>query len=377
MKRENYQRAVLPDHRPYAQERSCALGPLCLLFLSLLFFSSCAKQSYYDINTRTDYAQNGNVVIRWQVNPGMEGRVKIFASADASSYPTVPTTEEPISKQIATIPFSTPGFSERYFLMVFDGRESRVVSNRTIPTQSFTNLRDIGGYMTKEGYQVKWGVIFRGNRIPAPTDVDKQVIATLNLKNNLILDQNSSRRAGGGDSFLTGQKLNLPPDVPISPDYARRRILKGEMDQPAVIDAREDLLSSYAFENPKQLSTALHFLLDETHYPILLSDSLGNGRVAVLTALIQSALGVPQREIINDYMLSNMLIPVARLEPEGYKLPAGSQEALIEFYKNRPNDLQYIFYEINRRYGSIESYLSKFLSFDTEDIEKLKAILLY
>ena len=370
----------LLTHRPPTAHpsRRLPLPPLFGLWLALaaVVLSACAKEGYYDIATRTDVAKGGNTVIRWQVNPGMEGTVKIFASDNASSYPTVPVVTEPISKQFASIPVPGSEYVTQYFLMVFDGRETRVVSSRIIPTVSFTNLRDIGGYMTKTGDQIRWGVIYRGNNLSRLTPTDSRIASSLGIRNQVYL-QDQKDLLPEAVPGRTVQSILLPPDVETSSARIRRRILEGGMDRPAVIDAREDLLASFAFENPKQLSAALHFLLDEGNYPLLLSDSLGNGRVAVLTALIQSALGVPQRDIIEDYMLSNALTPVSKLEPEGYKYPALVQESLIEHYTNRPNDLQYIFYQINRRYGSVEKYLDKVLSFDREDIDKLRALLLY
>lgn len=347
------------------------------LLLSLPLLFSCAKQSYYDIDTRTDIEKNGNTVIRWQVNPGMEGRVKIFASRSAVSYPTDPIAVELISKQSVTLPFPASGYETQYYLMVFGGRESRVVSTRAIPTLSFTNLRDIGGYMTKEGEQVQWGRIYRGNGLDRLPPADRKIVATLEIKNQIYLKDCTDSGDGLYPSRLQATQITLDPDKEYHNHRLRDRILLGEMDRPAVIHEREMSLADYAFKNSKQLSSALHFLLDESNYPVLLSDSLGNGRVAVLTALIQSALGVPLREIIEDYMLSNSLTPISKLEPEGYKYPPLIQESLIELHTNRPNDLQYVFYRINRRYGSVEKYLDKELSFDKSDIAKLRSILLY
>ena len=363
-----------PYYTPSGQHKKLPRGVVVLLLG--IFLLSCAKQSYYDIDTRTDIEKDGNTVIRWQVNPGMEGSVKIFASHNASSYPTDPVAVERISKQFATIPYPAGNFEMQYFLMVFDGRETRVVSSRTLPTQSFTNLRDIGGYMTKEGEQVRWGLIYRGTTLSHLTEADQGMVAALGLKNLVILldtGENGSEPTTG----LNIRRFPLTPDKEYHAAQVREKILEGKMDRPAVIDTREKTLEDYAFNNPKQRSSALHFLLDRSNYPILLSDSLGNGRVAILTALIQSALGVPQREIINDYMLSNALTPVSNLEPDGYKYPSLVQESLIEYYRNRPNDLQYIFYRINRKYGSVERYLEQVLAFDKEDIRSLQEILLY
>ena len=355
--------------------RSAIRGAAFCLLLPLLIIS-CAKQSYYDIDTRTDVRSDGNTVIRWQVNPGMEGTVKIYASGDASSYPTEPVVVESIAKQYTTIPFAASHYEAQYFLMVFGGIETRVVSSRIIPTISFTNLRDAGGYMTKEGEQVKWGGIYRSNILSGLTRSDSLVVASLGLRYQVLL-----RDLKGGDGTALPEagfrRIAIDPDIETARGTLRDRVIEGRLDAPGVIDARQDLLSSYAFENPNQLSAALHALLDESNYPVLLSDRLGNGRIALLMALVQSALGIPQRDIIDDYMLSNALVPVAKLEPEGYKYPPLVQEALVELYKNRPNDLQYVFYEINKRYGSVERYLKEFLSFDKADIERLRHILLY
>lgn len=338
---------------------------------------SCSKQSYYNIDTRSDIHEDGNYVIRWQVNPGMTGDVKIYASTDADRYPTQPVVTEAINKEYTTISAPTDRVEMQFFLMVFDGRESRVVSSRTLPTQSITNFRDFGGYMSTAGDQIRWGMLYRSGMLEHITHYDSLLLNTLGIKNQLILADDANISQDYKSPLDNTLCIVLNPQTKTYPEQLLEKIQKGAIDRPGVVYFREDLFDSFAFENSKQFSTALHYLLDPSHYPILISDRMGKGRAAFLAMLVQSALGVSQSDIINDYMLSNQLLVVERLMPGGYKLTPEIQEAVTEFFQARENDLQSLFSTIFKKYGSMSNYLKQELDFDAEDCAKLRSILYY
>lgn len=155
--------------------------------LACLSLTSCARKAYYDISTGADVADSGSYVVRWQVRPGMNGEVAIYASDDAGSYPTEPTKVEPIGKEWTTFASDGTYFTRHYFLLVFDDREVRVTGTRVIPTEGFSNLRDAGGYMTDQGYQMRWGRLYRGGRYRSLTPRDSLVISSIGLRHNVVL----------------------------------------------------------------------------------------------------------------------------------------------------------------------------------------------
>lgn len=349
---------------------------ILVFILSILSLSSCAKKAYYNIDTRTDIQPEGNYVIRWQVNPGMKGEVEIYASTDANTYPVQPFVVESIGKEVTTYKSSAQGYTQQYFLMVFAGREMRVVAHREVPTKSVTNMRDFGGYMTTDGEQVKWGQLFRSARLKSLTPHDSVVIGSVGITHQLMLADTARSKPHELDlPAIDG--ITLMPDMETNTMHLRQQIYNLQMDVPGVEGIYSQLFQIYAYQNANQFSTALHYLLDPAHYPILISDEWGKDRTAFLVMLVQSALNVSRADILNDYLISNQLLPVEQLEPNGLTYPLMVQEAITEFYRCRANDLHAIMYDIERRYGSVGQYMDKVLHFSQEEQQKLRKLLLY
>ena len=344
--------------------------------LACLSLTSCARKAYYDISTGADVADSGNYVVRWQVRPGMNGEVAIYASDDAGSYPTEPTKVEPIGKEWTTFASDGTYFTRHYFLLVFDDREVRVTGTRVIPTEGFSNLRDAGGYMTDQGYQMRWGRLYRGGRYRSLTPRDSLVISSIGLRHNVVLSDAYSfvyLTNGIGNILQKDFAANTPVDY----KSVLKRISDGAMSQEGVVLFVHDMFNSLAYENSEQLSAALHYLLDPDHYPVMISDEWGKDRTAFLIMLIQYSLGVSRSDILSDYLLSNALLPVEKLAPQGFRFAPGRQEALTEFFRCRPSDLLSIMTDIENKYGSIENYMDMVLDFDESDRIRLRELLLY
>lgn len=347
-----------------------------ILLICTLSLTSCAKKAYYNIDTRTDIQSGGNYVIRWQVNPGMKGDVEIYASTDANNYPAKPFAVESIGKEITTYQTPGNGYSQQYFLMVFAGQEMRVVGHRIVPTQGVTNLRDFGGYMTTNGGQVKWGCLYRSGRFQNLTPHDSVVIENVGIAHQLMLVDTLQTKTYISN-FPSIEGVALMPDVETNIQMLRRNIYKSNVDVRSVKNVFAQLFQNYAYYNATQFSTALHYLLDPSHYPIMISDEWGKDRTAFLVMLIQSILNMSRADIIDDYVLSNQLLLVEQLEPNGFTYPPMVQEAITEFYHSRANDLHAIMFDIESRYGSISQYLNDVLHFTPQDQQKLRDLLLY
>ena len=82
-----------------------------------------------------------------------------------------------LRKLIADIPAS-----EREFLILqgADGT-TQAVAERALPVAQGSNLRDIGGYLTRDGKVVRWGKAFRSGALPLLTDADKALVDQLHI----------------------------------------------------------------------------------------------------------------------------------------------------------------------------------------------------
>lgn len=346
--------------------------------LAIVMMGSCAKQAYY-IDAKSEHKSSGEYLIQWDVRPGMVGEVAIYASKDAVLYPQEPFIVEDISKETTIYDSSDQGFSQTYFLLVFNNLESRVASSRIIPTQGIVNLRDVGGYMTGGGEQMRWGRLYRSGDLHRIKDMDRYTIASLGIQSHYIL---SPSRLSPNDPIpsLGISTLNswyIAPDVEIDFQQTLDDIYSGKLSKNSITYFKKDIFNSIAFENPHQISMILHSLIDPNNYPVLLSDDLGKDRVAFIIMLVQHIMGVCRADIINEYVLSNQLLPVEILEPKGHKEPVAIQEALTEFFRCEANQINSIISEIENRYGSINNYLDQHLHFDAKDQAYLRQVLLY
>lgn len=338
---------------------------------------ACAKQAYY-IDTYSRKSEQGEYAIRWDVRPGMEGYVEIYASPDPTYYPQHPFLVEQISKEGARYTTPSSAYSQVYFLLVFNDSEARVVTSRIIPTQGILNLRDFGGYDTNDGQQIRWGVLYRSGDLHRMSELDRYRLSALGIRSQFILspsrlckpDKSSPAHLPDLSTF------NVAPEHPMDYDAIIRSIYQGELTAEGVRYLKQDALHSIAFENLEQNAQVMHALLDRDNYPILLTDELGTLHTAFLTMLIQDVLGLSRADILYDYALSDELLPISLLAPEGYMYPAEIQEALTELYRCDPNDLNDLIQEIESRYGTIAQYLKEALHFNERHTRDLRRLLL-
>ncbi|MBR8768893.1 tyrosine-protein phosphatase [Porphyromonas levii] len=350
------------------------LYPYTILLLLVLLTASCAKQAYY-IDTHTRQDKEGDYLIQWQVYPGMDGQVAIYASSDANQYPDKPYTVEQIAA--AQYRYNTEGGNHTYFLLVFNNRDMRVVTTRTIPTIGILNLRDIGGYMTYNGDQVRWGMIYRSGDLWRSFEQDVPAIAGLGIRTQYALSPSRISDQLPKIPISGMEQVYIGPDKVIDFQHIIDDIYDGHSSELEIEHMHRDILENIAFANPNQLRMLFDSFLDPANYPILISDDLGKDRVAFVTLLLHYILGISKSDAISDYVLSNDNLPVSRIEPNGFTQSSKVQEALTEYFRCTPRQVNEIIDEIEERYGTIDAYLSDFLHFDTKKQEKLRTILLY
>lgn len=343
----------------------------------LLGCVACAKQAYY-IDTYTRKSDQGEYAIRWDVKPGMQGYVEIYASPDPTYFPQHPFLVEQISKEGARYATPSSAYSQIYFLLVFNDSEARVVTSRIIPTQGILNLRDFGGYETSDGQQIRWGYLYRSGDLHRMSELDRYRLSALGIRSQFILSPSRlCSQEKTGLAHLPGlSSFEVPPVHPIDYDALVRSIYQGQLTTEGVRHLQQEALHSIAFDNREQNAQVLHALLDRDNYPILLTDELGTLHTAFLAMLVQEILGLSRADILYDYTLSDDLLPISLIAPEGYMYPAEAQEALTEFFRCDPNLLNNVIREIEAKYGSLAQYLKEELHFDERNVADLRRLLL-
>lgn len=265
---------------------------------------------------------------------------------------------------------NVPDSTRSYFQLVTDEGRS-ILAERHLPMEGGYNFRDLGGYKTADGRFVKWGKVFRSDDLHTLTDADLKYLSSIPIIT--IVD------------FRSKEEISAAPDrIPESAhnDYAFS-ISPGNLTAPSDSSAFD--LSALKSLDLDSVMTAINIqlvadpesnkvyrkffkLLEEHRGPLLFHCTAGKDRTGMAAALFLMALGVDEKTVMDDYLLSNEYIKekfadmVARYP---FFAPLAGVNAKY---------LQAGIDRIKEEYGSVETYLQKVLDVN---MEKLREIYLY
>lgn len=172
------------------------------------------------------------------------------------------------------------------------------------------NFRDLGGLRTGTGASLRERRLFRSDSLAAASARDRERLRHVGLVTVLDLRAEHEVALGGRyhDEGVTVHALPFGDLLEPATDWAAWN------DSDYVAGRYFDLCSSAR----DSIMESLAILTDPAAYPAVIHCSLGKDRTGVLVALLLRALGVPARDIIDDYALSRLgaLRNVARLREQ-------------------------------------------------------------
>ncbi len=255
-------------------------------------------------------------------------------------------------------------------------KEKYYAAPRGIKLEGAINFRDLGGYQTADGKQVRWGKIYRSADVSKLTDADLQVLSQLNIKmvcdlrgekeveaapdkvipgSERILLSAGSENVGGAGSYMKYMTSPQRADSMIRSFYTRTDHLKAKY-KPMF----DQLLSL------------------ETDKALMFHCTAGKDRTGVGAALILYALGVNEETIIKDYELTNEYRKelneqtVKMMTSRG--LPESSAKSMMAA---DPTYLKAAFQSIATQFGSMDKFLENQMELTPKKREELKKKFLY
>ena len=246
--------------------------------------------------------------------------------------------------------------------------------HRLLPMDGAHNTRELGGYKTTDGKSVKWGMLFRSDKLSDISGTDQEYLQNLGIK-KIIDFRSEEEKTEDPDIIPSGISY---VEMPISFDGAMRSkieaVLKGETDKEVksfLIDANREFVTSYTdvYEN------FLRGLIDDDA-PTLFHCTAGKDRAGFAAAISLIALGVSREDVIEDYMKTNAFTKDRIEEILG-------QIKLMSLYQTDTEILRpligvervYIetaFKTAEEKYGSLENFIRDGLNISDEDIQKLR-----
>jgi len=233
-------------------------------------------------------------------------------------------------------------------------------NSRFVDFESVINFRDLGGYRTREGRTVAWGRLFRsaGLHEMAVNDITR---LREEIGPKAVIDLRTPRddektREIGILNEVGAEYYNIP----FRPEGSSYFKEENELF-PNVPNLGEIYLYRVTSKGfGEKVVEALEIIANEENRPLIFHCSAGKDRTGVLAAIVLTAAGVIDEDIIADYALTAPFMKEIRDQamkdpktPEEVKnLPDYQWEASAE-------SMSHFLSLLRREYGSVAGYLEK------------------
>ena len=309
-------------------------------------FAPCSV-SLIQVETQPD----GALLVSWEVDgEPLAVDVSVGPTVSASSHRHVRTV--PAGQQSVEVPVDGPG---RRFVSVTPQRGGRAVvaADRWVPFRDIANFRDIGGYPTRTGGRVRWGLVFRSSALHGLGAQDLALFHQLGIREVFDLRGDIERRDHPNAVASTVMTISgRPPTADQAPDTVPR--LSAADGEQRLIEAYCGLLDHGA-RRVGELFTALS---TDRGVPAVVHCLAGKDRTGVVTALLLELLGVGRRHVLDDYELSARYVAPSQQQPTYERLVASgySPEAAAAVISASRAAMAAALDYLDDRYGGIERY---------------------
>lgn len=256
-------------------------------------------------------------------------------------------------------------------------RVEPVQAERLLPLEGGVNFRDLGGYATVDGRQVRRGLLYRSGSMAGLTEKDHDYLRQLDIA--VIADFRS-----------TEERLREPTRWPEGEEPIRRlerdydlefgevvAVLRGAPDP----EAARAAFASFYRRLPRDFADQYRAMFAEMvagNTPLAFNCSAGKDRTGVAAALILTALGVPRETVTEDYLLSNRYYKPkapadgAAQDPAAQLFARLPPEVVAVFMGVDAQFLDAAFAGMTEEYGSVEGYLEQAIGLDAAARETLR-----
>ncbi|MET9360895.1 tyrosine-protein phosphatase [Streptomyces sp. NPDC006632] len=254
-----------------------------------------------------------------------------------------------------------------------------------IALQGAVNVRDVGGYRTYDGEQVRYGVAYRADALNKATDTDVTTLARLGLREVVDFRVPLELQYDGPDRLPAGVAPTSRP-VTDSGLYAAMLSAIGSKD-PAVQDAMlghgkaEALMRTeyQAFVSDPAARTRFGATLKDLasgRGPVLFHCTSGKDRTGWESYVLLRAVGVPAATAEQDYLASNGFRAAADAALRAGLKQSGvmqNPDLLIPLQEVRSDYLNAALSQLGTQYGDLYGYLTRGLGLSVRDLAGLRS----
>jgi protein-tyrosine phosphatase len=251
---------------------------------------------------------------------------------------------------------------------------------------SVPNLRDLGGYPTRDGGRVRRGLVYRSSELSALHGKDLAAFAQLGIR--AVYDLRGELERAAHPDRLPPGTIYVVADVVAdssqptpghlmaifgNPDSARQAFGDGKSATFFIDAYREFVTLPSACRAYGKLFSDIS---EEGHRPALFHCTTGKDRTGWAAAALLMLLGVPDEIVLEDFLRSRTrLEPLLKMAVEEFRARGGDPELLGPLMDVRPEYLDSAIREMRRAFGSVERYFSEGLGVDDAAQRRLREAL--
>ena len=254
-------------------------------------------------------------------------------------------------------------------------------AQRRLPVAGAANLRDLGGYVTRDGRALRWGVLYRSDALADLSDEDVAYLARLRL-HRVVDFRSAGERERDPDQLPDGVDVVWQPIAGpgLDPGELQDRLLAGEVSAEQAAAWLVAGNRAFVSEFRDVYARFVRDLAEPANLPTLFHCTAGKDRTGFAAAVVLLALDVPRETAMQDYLLTNAFtqaktrrtLQVIRLA----SLFRANPDDLLPLFEARESYLGAAFSAIDEAPGAIDAYLRDALGIDDALRARLRANLL-
>lgn len=260
------------------------------------------------------------------------------------------------------------------------------MTQRILSITSGENFRDLGGYRTTDGRQLKWRKLIRSGALGNLDNTDQATLAALNLKYDI-------------DFRSPAEVEQLPDHVPSTAKFHHEPVFGTDLTEASktTADLDQEMMTmpnrgashmQEVYRQMTHLNSSLvayrnffNYLLSTPEDGALLFHcQAGKDRTGFGAYLVLSALGVDFQTIQQDYLLTNTTTIDWVTNKLAELRAAGHSETFVNNYAQLAGvDASYLHAAtsaINEQYGSVHHFLTDALQLSEHDLRDLQTLYL-
>lgn len=237
---------------------------------------------------------------------------------------------------------------------------------RHLALEGAYNIRDIGGYATKDGHTTRWRTFLRADALHRLTPSSQQFLIDYGVRTMIDLRHDDELAAApnvfGGSSWVTYHHVSLFAGA--SPS--------GNRDMPPDLEA----IYRYVLDHRQAALNAVFRTITADAFPVLVHCTAGKDRTGLITALLLDLAGVHPATIAQDYGLTTYYAADLFAELRTQAAATGRDMALFERYlEAKPEAMFNTLAYLGQAYGGAADYL-RHIGLAKMQINELRQVLI-